>query len=185
FLFLDLFTKFWKYSIKTFMKIVIIADIHDNLPNLKKCLDWCRANNVEKIICCGDVANNGTLRFLSENFSQEIYLVRGNMELYESEEPDHFKNINFLGRTGRIKIDGFNIGICHEPLFFDQILKDGRCDIIFYGHTHRPWIKKEKIKELFVQTVNPGTLGAVFQSATFAIWDSTEGGLKLKSVDNI
>ena len=44
------------------MLIAIISDIHDNIPNLKKVLDYCRENKVEKIICCGDLATLETTR---------------------------------------------------------------------------------------------------------------------------
>ena len=64
------------------MKIAIISDIHDNLVNLKKCLDWCGQNGAEAVICCGDVTNGETLAFLRDNFRGPIHLVRGNMEIY-------------------------------------------------------------------------------------------------------
>ena len=40
------------------MLIAIISDIHDNLVNLTKCLNWCNANKIKTIICCGDITNN-------------------------------------------------------------------------------------------------------------------------------
>ncbi|MCK4745114.1 metallophosphoesterase family protein, partial [Candidatus Parcubacteria bacterium] len=50
------------------MKVAIISDIHDNIPNLKKGLAYCAENNIEKIFCCGDVTNSETLKFLADNF---------------------------------------------------------------------------------------------------------------------
>lgn len=161
------------------MKIAIISDIHDNLENLKKCLDLCKSENIDQIICCGDVTNVETLNFLSSHFENTIRLVRGNMEIYEDEELLQFKNIEYYGRVGRFDILGKKIGFCHEPFLFDKVLELGRCEIVFYGHTHKPWIEKKK----GVQFVNPGTLGAVFQKATFSIWDSEKGTLDLKILD--
>ena len=32
------------------MRLAIISDTHDNIPNLKKVLDYCRENKIEKLI---------------------------------------------------------------------------------------------------------------------------------------
>lgn len=159
------------------MKLAIISDIHDNLVNLKKCLDWCRENKVEEMICCGDVTNNETLQFLSQNFFGPIHLVRGNMEIYYDEEVESYKNVKYYGRTGRVKIGDKFFGLCHEPFLIEDVQKLGDCEIIFYGHTHKPW---EELQN-GVKIVNPGTLGGVFQRATFAVWE--DGSLTLKILE--
>lgn len=150
------------------MKIAIIADIHDNLANLEKCLRFCLKSNVEILLCCGDVTNQETLVYMSEMFQKKIYLVRGNMEIFTEELALAQKNIKYLGRIGRIKLVGKNIGLCHEPFLKGSVLKQGPCDFIFYGHTHKPWIEKTNDYKF----INPGTLGGVFQRATFALWDT-------------
>lgn len=152
------------------MKIAVLSDIHDNIANLQKCLEWCRQKEVERMICCGDVTNVGTLAFLTENFGNEILLVRGNLELYEEKDVAQFPTIRYLGRKDCVELAGKNIGICHEPFWVDQILADKECDIIFYGHTHKPWIEHRGK----TMVVNPGTLGGVFEKAAFAFWDTSE-----------
>ena len=163
------------------MKVAIISDIHDNIANLKKCLAYCAVNSIEKIFCCGDVTNSETLEFLANNFQKEIYLVRGNMEIFDEDEPKKYKNIIYTGRIVRFELAGKKIGLCHEPFLLDYVLKKGECDIIFYGHTHKPWIEK-KNNYLFA---NPGTLGAVFQKATFAVWDLEKQEPELKILEEI
>jgi len=150
------------------MKIAIISDIHDNLANLEKCLDICRAERIETLLCCGDVTNRETLKFLSDNFKKKICLVRGNADIFTDEEASNYKNIEYLGLAGRVVLGNKNIGLCHEPFLEKYVLKNGACDMIFYGHTHKPWIDKR----FSFSFVNPGTLGGVFQAATFALWDS-------------
>ena len=161
------------------MKIAIISDIHDNLVNLKKCLNWCKNNNIAKIICCGDITNSETLGVITQNFKKDIFLVKGNAEIYQNTEVDKCKNIKYLGKYGRIEIDKKQIGICHEPFFIDDVLSLGNCNIVFYGHTHKPWIEKTD----GVQKINPGTLGGVFQRATFAVWDTEKDNLELKLLE--
>lgn len=161
------------------MKVVIISDIHDNLINLQKSLDWCEKNQVEELICCGDVCNSDTLKYLAENFIGVINLVRGNMELYEEKEIERYKNINYLGLFGIIELVGKKIGICHKPELINKVKESSNCDLIFYGHTHQPWIREDG----GVLIANPGTLGGVFFKASLAIWDSKTGGLELKILE--
>lgn len=163
------------------MKIAIISDIHDNIVNLKKCLNWCQKNKIDKIICSGDVTNMDTVAFLSDNFSGDIILIRGNMEIYEDDEIKGYENIKHLGRYNRFNLDNKDVGLCHEPDYINQILRIGSCDIIFYGHTHKPWIEERGKAKI----VNPGTLGGVFQRASFAYWDTESGALGLKILDNL
>jgi len=163
------------------MKLAIISDIHDNLVNLTKCIEWINKNSVKVVICLGDVTNYETVEFLSSNFKGKIYLVYGNQEIYVEKDLNNFKNINFLEKLGRIKIGGKFVGICHEPWFINKVKFLGQCDIIFYGHTHEPWVEKKD----GIVAVNPGTLGAVFQKATFAFWNTKYDEPELKILELI
>lgn len=159
------------------MKIAIISDIHDNLANLGHFFEIIKDEEIEKIICCGDVCNFETLEFLNNIFLDEIFLIKGNNEVYQEEEILKLKNISYLGRTGIIKIENNKIGICHEPYFIDDLLEQNPdLDFIFYGHTHQPWMSNQGKTIL----INPGTLGGVFYKACFAIWDSQTKNAKLK-----
>lgn len=160
------------------MKFLVISDIHDNLVNLEKCVNWGRSQEITKAICCGDVVNEETLACLAENF-KTIYLVRGNLEIYDEEEIKKYNNINYLGRFGVFEIDGKTIGLCHEPWYIKSVLKIKPCQLVFYGHTHEPWIE---VKE-GITTANPGTLGGVFNKASFAVYDSRSGELELKILE--
>ncbi len=160
------------------MKVAIISDIHDNLTNLRQCLDYCQENNLDKIICCGDVTNSETLKYLSGNFAGKVMLVKGNMEIYEESETKQYKNIDYGGRIGYFEIDDKTVGACHEPYLIDKLLKQRDCQIIFYGHTHQPWEERR----LGVRIINPGTLGGVFYSPTYAIWDTKTNGLEMKFI---
>jgi len=167
------------------MEIIIISDIHDNLVNLGKCLAWADKNKIDAMLCCGDITKIDTLDFLAGKFKQPIYLVRGNLEIYDQDEMDNITkariNINFLGRTAIIDLDSKKIGLCHEPFLINEVLKLGQCDMVFFGHTHQPWIENRN----GVKLVNPGTLGAVFQKATFAVWDTDQDEPELKVLELI
>jgi len=164
------------------MKIAIISDIHDNLANLKIFLRWAKKANMEKIICCGDVTNSETIDFLAKSFGGEIILVQGNMEVYDDSILSNYLSVNYLGRYGTLEVDGIIVGVCHEPEYIPKVMERNKAvKIIFYGHTHKPWIEnKNKIN-----LVNPGTLGGVFQKASFAFWDTKTGQLELKLLELI
>jgi len=161
------------------MKIAVISDMHDNLVNLEKFFSWCKIKKIEKIICCGDVTNSETLNILARGFNDKIYLVGGNIELYNEESLKQYPNIKYYGKIGIVEIDKHKIGICHEPFLIDKILEKEKVDYIFYGHTHKPWIEEKD----GVKIVNPGTLGGVFQKATFAFMEGKS--LELKILENI
>ena len=160
------------------MKFLVISDIHDNPVNLEKCINWGRGEGIKNAICCGDVVNEETLKYLADNF-KTIYLVRGNLEIYEEPEIKKYKNINYLGRLGVFEIDKKIIGLCHEPWFIKKVLELKKCNLVFYGHTHEPWISE---KDGLI-TANPGTLGGVFNKASFAVWDSADNKLELKILE--
>jgi hypothetical protein len=160
------------------MKVAVIADIHDNLTNLEKCLDFCLENNIEKMICCGDVTNSETLKYMADNFSGEIFLVRGNMEIYEEEEAGQYNNINYLGRIGHADIAEKTIGMCHEPFLLDKVLEEKECDMVFYGHTHQPWEEARKGTRI----INPGTLGGVFSKPTYAVWNTETDEMEMQFI---
>lgn len=159
------------------MLIAIISDIHDNLANLDKCLDWCRQNRMEKIIFCGDATTTETLEHLGENFPGEIFMVRGNIELFEPETTTPI-NVSYRGEIGQDKIGNCQIGFCHEPQKLGKVkaLAAMPLDFIFYGHTHKPWL------EMSGSTVvaNPGNLAGTFHQATFATLDTETRRLELR-----
>ncbi|MFH1583226.1 MAG: metallophosphoesterase family protein [Candidatus Falkowbacteria bacterium] len=160
------------------MKLVIISDIHDNLVNLEKCLNWGKGEEITNAVCCGDIVNAETLKYLAESF-KTIYLVRGNLEIYDEVEINKYNNLNYLGRFGVFELDEKTVGLCHEPWYIKSVLNIKPCRLVFYGHTHEPWIGEKD----GVITANPGTLGGVFNKASFAVWDSESGKLELKILE--
>lgn len=160
--------------------VAIISDIHDNMACLGMFLDWCEREKINTLICCGDVTNIDTLSHIVRSFKGQIHLVRGNMDVFEDDALGKFQkneNFHYYGRTGRLEAAGMQIGICHEPFLIDEVLMLGKCCFVFYGHTHKPWIESRNGAII----ANPGTLGGVFQKATFAYAENSR--LKLMLLD--
>lgn len=165
------------------MLIAIISDIHDNIPNLEKCLNWCKEKHVEKLICCGDVTNLETVSNLANNFTGEIFIAEGNCRLYEESDLSLFKNITYCGEVGIKEEDGLKIGFCHEKRKIIKMLSISAepLDFIFYGHSHKPWIEKKGVSTI----ANPGNLAGVWNPATFAVLDTTNKKLELKILSEL
>jgi len=170
------------YAAKNNMVIAIISDIHDNLVNLTKCLNWCQNAEIKKIISCGDMTTLLTIKNLAK-FNGEIFMVKGNIDLYEETQLSKYKNIKYYGASGLIELDGLKIGLVHEPTKINILLKSTEVspDYIFYGHTHKPWLEKRGPTSI----INPGNLAGVWHQATFATLDTKTKKLELKILADI
>lgn len=164
------------------MKLGIISDIHDNIPNLNKCLKWLIEDAAEQIICLGDITNLDTIKYLADNFAGDVFIVRGNADNYEDKEISAFNNIKYLGDTTSIEITGLTIGMVHEPFKIESLKKDAKnYDFIFHGHTHKPWL--EKVGKTTI--ANPGNLAGTGYQATFATFDTNKKSLELKILETL
>jgi len=167
------------------MKIAIISDIHDNIPNLKKVLDYCALNKIEKIICCGDLASLETLEYLNDNFEGEIYFTFGNMDndylqnyFFKNNE---FKQTKIFKKEGEIEIDKKKIAFVHFPRIAKGLCRSGRYDFVFYGHTHKPW--EEITGEC--KMLNPGNVANQIYPPTFAVWNTSNDKFELLRIDQL
>lgn len=167
------------------MPIAIISDIHDNLINLAKVLNFCQEKKIKEIICCGDVASEETLAQLAK-FSGSIHLVFGNMDLdYHKQETvvEKHPNIILYQGVGEVVLNGKKIAFVHEPAQLKSYLQhvQSRPDIIFHGHTHKPWTQVIE----GVQVVNPGNVANIFYAPTFALYDIQVNQLELIMINQL
>jgi len=166
------------------MRIAILSDSHDNIPNILKALDWINQAGISLIIHCGDLAAPAVLsKVIMPKFSGEFHFVHGNVgdsELLEKVAKD-FPNVTVHGEVGQIELDNRKIAFTHFPEKALELAKKGTFDLVFYGHTHKPW--EEKIGDC--RMVNPGTLAGMFYKATFAVYDTATDKLELKILERI
>ncbi len=168
------------------MKIAIISDTHDNLINFKKATTWIEKQKIKKIIHCGDICSPSVLKKALEKFSGKIYLVFGNADgdrflMTKYIEKDIIPNAVIYGELGKVKIGNKKIAFTHFPEFAKGLAYSGQYDIVFYGHTHKPW--QEKINNCYL--VNPGNLAGLFYKATFAVYNTENNKLELKILERL
>jgi len=187
------------------MKIAIISDIHDNIPNLKKVLDYCAQNSVEKIICCGDLASLETLDYLNDNFSGEIFFTFGNMDddylrNYPFENNQYkntkiFKNFGEASfpevgpRAGGPTSNAVSIAFVHFPREAKELCETKKYDFVFHGHTHKPWVSSAEAMAdqgpKKCTLLNPGNVANQIYPPTFAVWNVDQNKFDLIRINEL
>jgi len=166
------------------MKIAIVSDSHDNIPNIEKMLDFINKNKIDLMIHCGDLAAPSIIsEELGPKFKGEIHFIHGNVADRELNEQfaKNFDHVTCHGDSGEIEVEGKKIGFCHYPNQAEELAKTAKYDLVFYGHNHTPWEKQiGKTKML-----NPGTLAGMFNKATFAVYDTKTDKAELILLERI
>jgi uncharacterized protein len=175
------------------MRILVIADLHDNIVRLRHILGFVPQIGVEAIIVCGDwgralntIDEFHAVKTMSTNNGMKIYGVIGNadinpdMESYLKEN-EIIYNKDFL----EITLDNRKIGLSHYPT--SSITLGGKAlkkaaesqtyDILFYGHTHT----KTETRLGRTLIVNPGALHRTL-SPSFVIYDTARNSVEFVHV---
>ena len=186
------------------MKILLIADIHGNLPAMQAVIAETRA--VDKILCLGDIA--GYFPFLNEvietlSSMNNIICIKGNHDhvlLNENLSTGSFSadiaismqkaditdiNKRFLTNlpeTVETIIDGRKFLLLHGSLKDPLNGRDSfwenevlREGIYLFGHSHKPFFCESHVQEWMV--INPGSCGLPRDGdsrASFAIFDTVK-----------
>ena len=167
------------------MKIAIISDTHDNLANTKKAADFIKKENIRTVIHCGDIFKPETVEEIMKVFKGKLYIVFSPADASFSGIPqDSFKElkrVKIFEEFGEIKISGKKIAFCHFPEIAEDLAKKKKYDLVFYGHTHKPWLEKIGKTKL----INPGNLAGIFYKPTFAVYDAKTDKLELKILERL
>ncbi len=153
------------------MKFAIVSDTHDNWANFKKVIDWLNKENIKVILHCGDICNQEIIDGAVKSFKGKITFVRGNGDYHLDKIPEELK----------IELGGKRIFLNHYPEIAKTMAETGNYDLVFYGHTHRPW--EEKVGEC--RLVNPGELAGQRYKPCFAIYNTETDKLELKILEKL
>ena len=151
------------------MKIAIMSDSHDSIPNLQKAIKISIEENCKKIFHCGDLISPFMVPILGK-FDKEIHLILGNNpgDIYLlMQNILEYSNIKLHGDNAFLKIEEYKIAMVHYPKIAYALAKTGEYDFIFCGHTH-----KYEIKEIGkTLVINPGEILGKEGAPTFVILD--------------
>lgn len=129
------------------MRVLVVSDTHKRNENYLRVLE--RERPVDMVIHCGD--SEGSEYLICESAGCPVHIVSGNNDFF-SELP---REIEFeIGEYRVLVTHGHNyyVSMGSETLKKYAISKDK--NVVFYGHTHRPVIDKERE----IIAVNPGSL---------------------------
>jgi uncharacterized protein len=153
------------------MKFAIVSDTHDNIKNFNKVIGWLNKEKVAMILHCGDICNQEIIKEGEANFRGKIIYVRGNGDYELPEIPE----------TMDLELGGKKVFFNHYPDIAKRAAESGKYDLVFYGHTHKPW--EEKVGKC--RLVNPGELAGQRYKSTFAIYDTQTDKLELKVLEKL
>ncbi len=160
------------------MKIAIVSDTHNNWVNFKKAIDWINKEKIQLILHCGDINSREIIDNAQKLFNGEIKYVKGNAD-YGLEIPGKME----------IELENKKIALTHFPSEAKKMAQSRNpsralgqeYDLVFYGHTHRPW--EEKVGDC--RLINPGELAGQFYKPSFAVYDTVTGNLELKILEKL
>ncbi len=152
------------------MRIAIISDIHDALPNLAAALT--RLADTEALICCGDLCSPFVVARLGQGFTRPIHIVFGNNDgdLFRiTQQASRFPHVTLHGELAELSLGGKRLAVNHYPEIARGLAASGRYDVVCFGHNHTYEVTREGTTWL----VNPGEVfGGLSGHATCATYDS-------------
>jgi len=150
-----LFTFHALYSIINNKMIGVMADSHDNLPAIKQAVSFFRRANCSLVIHAGDLVAPFSARELAA-LNCPVKAVFGNCD---GEKIGLKKALHPFGEITkapfRFSAYNHNFLVTHLHSKLETYIASGTYEIIIFGHTHRPEIKKKNNTLL----LNPGETG--------------------------
>lgn len=148
------------------MLVGIISDTHDNMPALHRAVEILTGRGVEHVLHAGDFCSPFTFRAL-KNLKCDFTGIFGNND-GERVLLQKLSNSRIFTQPHILELAERKIVIMHEHQVVDALADSSHFDLIVYGHTHTPDIRKQG-KTLIV---NPGELsGWLYGKSTMAIAD--------------
>ena len=167
------------------MKIAVISDIHDNIGNLEKSLALIKKAGCEGIIFCGDMCTLFSAEKL-DGAGIKTYAVLGNAEADTWGSSASLKNFIMFPpeqEFGELELAGKKIALSHYPKIAKDLYSSNYYDAVFFGHTHRVFLKKERGRIL----ANPGSVCGIVGGrkgrASFLIYNTSNNLLKLQEIN--
>ncbi len=156
-------------SSRNAMKIGIMADIHDNVDNLRHAIGRFNAEGCGLILIAGDLVSPLVVPSMRKLTGHVIACFGDN----DGNRRGIIGGMKIVGTIGHGPFchrtrDGLKILIAHQL----NELRDniGDEDVIVFAHTHRPSIVEDKNGRLFI---NPGEVGGwTFRKPTVVVLDS-------------
>jgi putative phosphoesterase len=151
------------------MKIGILADIHDNVDNLRQAIRLFNALECRAVLLAGDFVSPLVVPSMRKLHCPVVACFGDN----DGNQIGIAGGMKIVGTLGHPPLcwksrDGVKFLMCHQL----QDVKDcvGDADVVIFAHTHRPSIVRDRNDRLFI---NPGETGGwMFRRPTVAVYDT-------------
>ena len=166
------------------MKLGILSDTHNNIPNLLKALQVFKAEGISQLLHCGDMADMLTARQMT---GFDVIYVNGNTDRSAEAVSYTVWALNprneIPGDVYEGELGGVRIAATHGHLTgrLNKLIRSRRYKYVFHGHTHRQ--REEMIGK--TRVINPGALGgALYEPRTICIVDLEKDEVRFIPVSN-
>jgi putative phosphoesterase len=138
------------------MLVGVMSDTHDDSVQTKKAVSKFNREGVEQVLHAGDFISPfmiDTLKELSAPLTGVFGNNDGDRSLLERKS-SVLPSMKITGTFARIEMGGIRIALLHgnDRELLETLTACGSLDLLVYGHTHRPEIRREG--SLLI--VNPG-----------------------------
>jgi hypothetical protein len=160
------------------MKIGILSDTHDNLPNIRRAVELFAQNGVETLLHAGDFCSPFTLAEFAPLAGRGVrmHAVFGNNDgdrLMLVRRGEGF--CEFHDGFATVELGGRRIAMMHYPDVAADLLASGAYDLVIHGHDHKARVEGGSRKLL-----NPGTCsGYLAPRATVALVDTADLSIEI------
>lgn len=151
------------------MKIGIMADIHDNVDNLRHAIGLFNAHKCGLVLLAGDLVSPLVVPSMRKLTGRVVACFGDN----DGNKRGIIGGMKIVGTLGHGPLchqtaDGLKIVMAHQLNELRDCLGDA--DVAVFAHTHRPSIVTDKHGRVFI---NPGEVGGwMFRKPTVVILDS-------------
>ena len=140
------------------VKIGILSDTHNNIDVVRRALKYLHTQAVKHIIHCGDITTPGTVSLFD---GYQISFVYGNMDQDRAGLLHAVRGLSqgSIRDVQRFELGNKRIAACHghQSATFEELVRGGLYDYVFYGHTHRR--RDDTVGS--TRAINPGALGGL------------------------
>ncbi len=134
------------------MRIGVVSDTHNNLPNVRRIVALLNAARVERVLHTGDITQPKTLEVLAQ-LEAPLFGVYGNNDQGEREAlaaaAAEFRMTLSDGPLA-LHLAGRRVVVVHDPRDLEELHDAG--DVALHGHTHRHRLEHAGGRLIF----NPG-----------------------------
>jgi len=163
------------------MKIGILSDTHDHMPNIDKAVEVFSKIGVEAVIHAGDFCSPFTLAQFKPLADKglKMYAVFGNNDGDRAllvRRGGEF--CSFQDGSRIVTLDGRTFAVMHYPDLADDLFRSGAYDVVIYGHDH-----KRRVEGGARKLLNPGTCaGYLADAATVAVLETSDLRVEILSL---